>query len=241
MDLSTVAEACPLCRQGIALDRATWVACAGCLARHHSSCWMDSRCCARCGDARALAEAPAASRPPRRILPVVLGSVLVLAGQGAAALFLSVRLEKGLRQERDELRQALDENAAALKKLARRSEPADRTDEVLERLDRFDKSSDAKRRFERLEAKVAAIQLAPVVVGAEPKATKAAAIVALADARNEGLLASSEFDAAKRALLEGRLSAEVAMELDRLSKLRKDGSLRSSELSRIKTELLSER
>ncbi|HZU99677.1 MAG TPA: hypothetical protein VFF73_23400 [Planctomycetota bacterium] len=233
MEPSKVVEMCPHCRQAVALDRATWSVCAGCLARHHSSCWMESRCCALCGDARALVEASGAPRRRRGVV-LLVGSLVVLAGQGAAALYLSMRLENALRR-------GLDENAAVVKRLSRSEAPPDRTDEVLEKLDSFEKASDARRHFERLEAKVAAVQGAPVVVAGEPRPSRAAAIVALADARNEGLLASSEFDAAKRALLEGRLTADVAMELDRLSKLRKDGSLRSSELSRIKTELLSER
>ncbi|RMG07990.1 MAG: hypothetical protein D6731_22645 [Planctomycetota bacterium] len=51
---------CPFCHEGVELDREEWVVCAGCLGRHHRSCWSESAGCAACEETRALrpAEAP---------------------------------------------------------------------------------------------------------------------------------------------------------------------------------------
>jgi hypothetical protein len=40
---------CPYCHDDVQTDESTWVACAGCLARHHGACWEESGCCSACG------------------------------------------------------------------------------------------------------------------------------------------------------------------------------------------------
>lgn len=39
---------CPYCHEQVALERDDWLACAGCLARHHGACWGEAGRCAAC-------------------------------------------------------------------------------------------------------------------------------------------------------------------------------------------------
>lgn len=48
---------CPFCHEGIAVAAEEWLACEGCLARHHAGCWSESGRCASCGGGRSLARA----------------------------------------------------------------------------------------------------------------------------------------------------------------------------------------
>ena len=41
---------CPFCHEGVEVDSDEWVACTGCLARHHDACWGESGACAACGE-----------------------------------------------------------------------------------------------------------------------------------------------------------------------------------------------
>ncbi|MGE0709429.1 MAG: hypothetical protein AB7N76_33895 [Planctomycetota bacterium] len=54
---------CPFCHEDVDHERERWVACRGCLARHHTACWDEAQGCAECGETRSLApEAPSAPR-----------------------------------------------------------------------------------------------------------------------------------------------------------------------------------
>jgi len=254
LDVKVVANAsrCPFCHEFVAFERVKWVACAGCLARHHASCWTESHACGTCGDPRALALV----EPERRrssALPVLAGSLLLVLAQGAAVFWLTTRLDRGVeaaRKQKDDLQAAVDENVAAVKKLAKRvpGEQTDRTDEVLEKLDGFERASDAKRRQERLEhrldmldVQVASARMAPVVVAGDRLSGKGAAIEALSKAKSDGTLSSSEFEGAKRAVLDGKVGLDTVTDVVRLAALERAGVLSSSELRRAKSELLQPR
>jgi hypothetical protein len=40
---------CPFCHAAVAVDSEPWVACSGCLGRHHRECWDEGGKCAGCG------------------------------------------------------------------------------------------------------------------------------------------------------------------------------------------------
>ncbi len=46
---------CPYCHDDVATEQRDWVACAGCLARHHQACWEEVSSCSACGVERRLA------------------------------------------------------------------------------------------------------------------------------------------------------------------------------------------
>lgn len=46
---------CPYCHADVAPDPTEWVACAGCLARHHAGCWGEAGRCGTCQGATKLA------------------------------------------------------------------------------------------------------------------------------------------------------------------------------------------
>src|SRR4051812_43141728 len=48
IDLHQSPTRCPFCHEGIERTRERWVACAGCLARHHEECWNESGRCSSC-------------------------------------------------------------------------------------------------------------------------------------------------------------------------------------------------
>lgn len=62
---------CPFCHEGVDVATDEWVACAGCLARHHGECWAEGTKCGACGGAESLARtgAPAATRPIAAPIP----------------------------------------------------------------------------------------------------------------------------------------------------------------------------
>lgn len=78
---------CPFCHADVRVDVDPWVACQGCLARHHAACWGERGRCSACGSTTALRpDLPA--RPAvlsRAALPLVLGVVLGLAVLAAGA------------------------------------------------------------------------------------------------------------------------------------------------------------
>ena len=45
---------CPYCHDSIGDEVEDWVACEGCLARHHAQCWRESGRCASCSKRRVL-------------------------------------------------------------------------------------------------------------------------------------------------------------------------------------------
>lgn len=52
---------CPYCHDDVAPEAGEWVACAGCLSRHHEPCWDEGGSCSACG-----AEGRLAPSAPRR-------------------------------------------------------------------------------------------------------------------------------------------------------------------------------
>ncbi len=80
-DPVTSALRCPFCHDPVRLEVPTpWVACAACLARHHGSCWDESRRCGACGHGVRL-------RPDTRSW-----SALALLGAAVAGALLTLPL-----------------------------------------------------------------------------------------------------------------------------------------------------
>ena len=81
--LSTLSR-CPYCHDEIRSERADWVACEGCLARHHRSCWSEHGSCATCHARGALGRLEPTARADalwaRRIFAVTLLALLALFG-----------------------------------------------------------------------------------------------------------------------------------------------------------------
>src|SRR5437016_3061738 len=78
IDLHQSPTRCPFCHEGIERARERWVACAGCLARHHEDCWNEAGHCSTCRlETRleiAATPAPPTSRPSGRATFLDLGS-----------------------------------------------------------------------------------------------------------------------------------------------------------------------
>lgn len=99
------ATRCPWCHDDVVVQEFRWVACATCLARHHTGCWSDGQACASCG-APQFVRAPRVGeaalllhgRPPepaRWPWWPVFASALVVAGGLAAAPFALSRETNG--------------------------------------------------------------------------------------------------------------------------------------------------
>lgn len=71
---------CPYCHEGVDTSAPEWVACSGCLARHHGACWDERGSCSSCGGAKRLVADE--RRPPSD--PEV--AAMVARGDRAAAL-----------------------------------------------------------------------------------------------------------------------------------------------------------
>lgn len=81
---------CPYCHEQVGPEDAGWVACGGCLARHHDACWDEGGACAACGGGRRLVLEPhgePAARPAAARAPTDDDlAVLVRVGERARAL-----------------------------------------------------------------------------------------------------------------------------------------------------------
>jgi len=55
---------CPYCHDDVEREKEQWVACEGCLARHHAGCWSEGGCCGSCGEEAFVA--PRGSEAERR-------------------------------------------------------------------------------------------------------------------------------------------------------------------------------
>jgi hypothetical protein len=83
--LALVVQRCPFCHVPVDLAAQEWVACEGCLARHHASCWHDHGSCSSCGGKTELTRRTDSAPPRSRLaLAGVLLGVLALA----ASIFL---------------------------------------------------------------------------------------------------------------------------------------------------------
>jgi len=112
-DPVTSALRCPFCHDPVRLEVPTpWVACAACLARHHGSCWDESRRCGACGHGLRL-------RPDTRSGWHALG--LLLAAAAGSLLTLTVGV--GLLGDRSRPL-GLDEVEAAAEEYAKLEPPA---------------------------------------------------------------------------------------------------------------------
>lgn len=83
---------CPFCHDDVRVGEQRWVACAGCLARHHSSCWGEGGRCGACGDVASLAGSGGTSRTRDVVSALVVVAVLVGIGLVLAGL-QALRLE----------------------------------------------------------------------------------------------------------------------------------------------------
>jgi TPR repeat protein len=80
---------CPFCHDDVRVGEQRWVACAGCLARHHAGCWGEAGRCAACGDGASLAGG-GASRVRTMGLGVLATLVVVLVLGGLGLVLRSV-------------------------------------------------------------------------------------------------------------------------------------------------------
>jgi hypothetical protein len=55
-DLEISLHRCPFCHDSVSVDQEGWVACSGCLARHHRACWEESGCCGSCSATKCLVQ-----------------------------------------------------------------------------------------------------------------------------------------------------------------------------------------
>ena len=67
------ASRCPFCHSHVAVETQEWVACQGCLARHHATCWGENGSCASCHGTKAIAPPK-----PTRINPAFAFSVVAM-------------------------------------------------------------------------------------------------------------------------------------------------------------------
>jgi tetratricopeptide (TPR) repeat protein len=76
---------CPRCHVDFSLPQQDWVACWGCLARHHAACWEQAGQCASCGEARSLGTSETLTAPSLPLLRLVLSAVVAASLLVAAA------------------------------------------------------------------------------------------------------------------------------------------------------------
>lgn len=71
---------CPFCHDQVVVEARGWIACAGCLARHHEACWSEGGACASCGDDAPLVAARRGGEPLTNAPPATRVAAL---GEGA--------------------------------------------------------------------------------------------------------------------------------------------------------------
>jgi hypothetical protein len=74
---------CPFCHADVDIAGADWVACKGCLARHHLACWGESGACATCGLPRFLPAVATRARPRRSLAGQLVGAAAIALTAGA--------------------------------------------------------------------------------------------------------------------------------------------------------------
>ena len=86
-DVVVAANRCPYCHSDVDAEADDGVACKGCLARHHKSCWDEAGVCSACGGTQALVAQPqaAASQDPgaqtqtqRRLAAIAFGLLVAM-------------------------------------------------------------------------------------------------------------------------------------------------------------------
>ncbi len=245
---------CPFCHEPLEFQHVAWVACAGCLARHHQSCWTESPRCAACGDPRALTLPPPRPKARGRLVRLAAGagrlaaSALVVLGPAAAStVWLTMRLDQRVDREpvssvaeQEALKVATKRIEKAAARAEKERESEDRTDEVLQALETSE--SKMKKRIESVAADVAQLRrIAPTFpqpAAPSSVAGMATAIEQLETLKKDGVLTSSQRDATKRGVLAGKVPPENVVEVVRLAKLKESGLLSASELERAKQGLL---
>lgn len=237
---------CPFCHEPLEFQSVAWVACGGCLARHHASCWAESPRCATCGDGRSLSLPPSPRRRgwPRRLAAGVarVAAVLLLATGPAvlSVLWLSPRCPE-VTVVAPPVAPNLDEPFRAqtkrLEKLVAGLEKEDRTGEVLERLERVEATT--KKRLEALGAEVAQLRrIAPPAPAPQSVVGMSVAVEQLAALEKDRYLTASQRDQAKRAVLASKLSPEAVAEVTRFARLKEGNVLTPAEFDRLRRDLL---
>jgi hypothetical protein len=90
---------CPFCHVPVDLATQEWVACGGCLARHHASCWRDHGSCSSCGGTKALAQTAArtgASWNARVALGLAVAALGLAIASTVTGWFLARRASDGI-------------------------------------------------------------------------------------------------------------------------------------------------
>lgn len=68
---------CPFCHEAVSPEATDWVACRGCLARHHVGCWGEHGACSACGEAKFLPATPGRARSSARPRAALIVGLLV--------------------------------------------------------------------------------------------------------------------------------------------------------------------
>ncbi len=262
---------CPFCNELLEFERASWVACGGCLVRHHASCWTESGACATCGDPRALSLEATRARPRASSFRIAVAGTLLIGSQAGLASWVVTRInaqdaalrehtsrldEQAARIESEgentrkhvdaslqNLAELVDTKSVQIKNQIQGIKPYEISDEWTSRLDRLERGQQkvqdrVEREIKQVDAHVASLPRQVTVVAAPgEKPGKAAALDALAQARKDGLL-RNDYEAAKEAVVEGKLSPANALELRELARLRNEHTISNSEFDAMKKELL---
>jgi tetratricopeptide (TPR) repeat protein len=85
-DVKVGQNRCPYCHTKVRVAEDEWLLCEACLARHHTACWEEGRCCGTCRHRKPVRRKGVKARAPRQELqPVIPPRVLAI---GAVALLL---------------------------------------------------------------------------------------------------------------------------------------------------------
>lgn len=76
---------CPFCHLDVDPAGNEWVACRQCLARHHTSCWKESRACGSCGEGESIAPRPRPTTQRREKPP--MGSSITVHREGVITTY----------------------------------------------------------------------------------------------------------------------------------------------------------
>ncbi len=97
-DVHVLRNRCPFCHDDLNVEEEVWIACSGCLARHHEACWTEGGACGSCGGAERLApahegavrlRAAASPRAESVTTPSLILAVFVVVFGATAAVYPS--------------------------------------------------------------------------------------------------------------------------------------------------------